>query len=111
MISAAKTSLLCSFCRKPQSAVQKLIASPPESVRAYICDECIAACSAIVKEDVGEEVVESGHPLSEHPRASELFGLLELWIKHESLGQDALADIAQVHSIVDEMLRETIAKS
>lgn len=38
----------CSFCNKPQSQVRKLIAGPNG---AYICDECIEACSEIIEEE------------------------------------------------------------
>jgi ATP-dependent protease Clp ATPase subunit len=109
MLSVAMQSLLCSFCRKPQSAVQKLIASPSEPGRAYICDECIAVCASIVKEDATEPVpppLEEGHPLLEHPLASDLFSALELWIKRESLGENAAEELGTVREIASEMLRE-----
>ncbi|MBV9940244.1 MAG: hypothetical protein JO150_17185, partial [Acidobacteriaceae bacterium] len=35
-------SLRCSFCHKSQDVVGKLISSPSDYPRAYICDECIA---------------------------------------------------------------------
>ena len=34
--------LRCSFCHKSQDAVAKLISSPSDYPRAYICDECVA---------------------------------------------------------------------
>ena len=108
MLSVAMQSLSCSFCRKPQSAVQKLIASPGASSRAYICDECIAVCTSIVKEDIPEIAppTEEGHPLVGHPLASDLFSALELWIKRESLGEDAAEELAAVRAIASEMLGE-----
>ena len=33
-------SLRCSFCHKSQDVVGKLISSPSDYPRAYICDEC-----------------------------------------------------------------------
>ena len=45
------SSLSCSFCHKDQNDVGKLISSPSEYPRAYICDECIAVCNAIFEED------------------------------------------------------------
>jgi len=110
MLSVARQSLLCSFCRKPQSEVQKLIASPSEGSRAYICDECIAVCASIVKEEAAmpeQPPIEDGHPLLEHPQASDLFTALELWIKRESLGEDAAEELADVRSIASEMLHES----
>ena len=35
---APEETLKCSFCHKPQDSVNKLIASPSEYPRAYICD-------------------------------------------------------------------------
>jgi hypothetical protein len=36
----------CSFCTKPSSAVEKMIAGPG----VYICNECIQLCNDILKE-------------------------------------------------------------
>jgi ATP-dependent Clp protease ATP-binding subunit ClpX len=36
----------CSFCRKSQHEVKKLIAGPA----VYICDECVALCTKIITE-------------------------------------------------------------
>jgi ATP-dependent Clp protease ATP-binding subunit ClpX len=47
--------LFCSFCGKNQSEVKKLIAGPS----VYICDECVALCNDIIKEDISEEVNEN----------------------------------------------------
>ncbi len=43
--------LRCSFCHKSQDAVAKLISSPNEYPRAYICDECVAVCNSILEDD------------------------------------------------------------
>lgn len=44
-------SMRCSFCHKTESVVGKLISSPSDYPRAYICDECIAVCSSIIEDD------------------------------------------------------------
>ena len=44
-------TLRCSFCQKSQDAVAKLISSPSDYPRAYICDECIAVCNSILEDD------------------------------------------------------------
>lgn len=41
----------CSFCGRPQSEVQKLIAGPG----VYICDECVAVAQHIMEEEKAEE--------------------------------------------------------
>jgi hypothetical protein len=42
--------MCCSFCHKAESAVGKLISSPSDYPRAYICDECIAVCNSIIED-------------------------------------------------------------
>jgi len=49
--SGSDDSLRCSFCHKSQDAVGKLISSPSDYPRAYICDECIAVCNSILDDD------------------------------------------------------------
>lgn len=39
--------LRCSFCRKNNTEVAKLVAGP----RVYICDECVAIASRIMEDD------------------------------------------------------------
>lgn len=46
--------LRCSFCHKSQDVVGKLISSPSDYPRAYICDECIAVCNSILEDDRSE---------------------------------------------------------
>ena len=47
-------ALRCSFCHKSQDVVGKLISSPSDYPRAYICDECIAVCNSILEDDKQE---------------------------------------------------------
>jgi ATP-dependent Clp protease ATP-binding subunit ClpX len=49
-------TLRCSFCHKSQDAVAKLISSPSDYPRAYICDECVAVCNSILEDDRAETV-------------------------------------------------------
>ena len=44
-------TLRCSFCHKSQDVVGKLISSPSDYPRAYICDECVAVCNSILEDD------------------------------------------------------------
>jgi len=41
----------CSFCHKSQDEVGKLISSPSDYPRAYMCDECVAVCNSILEDD------------------------------------------------------------
>ncbi|WP_049565119.1 ATP-dependent Clp protease ATP-binding subunit ClpX [Nonomuraea sp. SBT364] len=45
------TPMTCAFCGKSQDRVRKLIAGPG---RICICDECVAACDDLVREDEPE---------------------------------------------------------
>ena len=49
--SGSDETLRCSFCHKSQDVVGKLISSPSDYPRAYICDECIAVCNSILEDD------------------------------------------------------------
>ena len=42
-----RKSIRCSFCGKPQSLVERLIAGNG----SYICDECVKLCMSIVDEN------------------------------------------------------------
>ena len=106
----AGESLRCSFCRKSQQRVENLISSPSEYPRAYICDECIATCWAILDDDrADEENVDSPadpHPLLDHPLASELMECIVDWIRQESLGQDVSEPLARVRSLAARLVAD-----
>src|SRR5438105_1476062 len=52
--TGTEENLRCSFCHKSQDAVAKLISSPSDMPRAYICDECLAVCNSILEDDRSE---------------------------------------------------------
>jgi hypothetical protein len=56
----------CSFCHKSRNAVAKLISSPSDHPRAYICDECVWVCATILKEDSGSDTVRLFYSYSHH---------------------------------------------
>jgi ATP-dependent Clp protease ATP-binding subunit ClpX len=73
--------LRCSFCQKTQDAVGKLISSPGDHPRAYICDECVAICNTILEEDQTERVPTVEAKL---PRPAEVKRFLDEYV----IGQD-----------------------
>ncbi|HYP14822.1 MAG TPA: ATP-dependent Clp protease ATP-binding subunit ClpX [Bryobacteraceae bacterium] len=75
-------SLRCSFCHKSQDVVGKLISSPSDYPRAYICDECIAVCNSILEDDRQEQPYGAPHKL---PKPLELKEYLDQYV----IGQDA----------------------
>jgi ATP-dependent Clp protease ATP-binding subunit ClpX len=75
-------SLRCSFCHKSQDVVGKLISSPSDYPRAYICDECIAVCNSILEDDRQDQNYAAPHKL---PKPLELKEYLDQYV----VGQDA----------------------
>lgn len=74
--------LRCSFCHKSQDAVAKLISSPSEFPRAYICDECIAVCNSILEDDRHDRPQAA---VSRLPKPQELKEYLDQYV----IGQEA----------------------
>lgn len=56
--------LYCSFCGKSQREVKKLIAGPS----VYVCDECIALCNDIIREEMEENATQETQQRLPHPR-------------------------------------------
>ncbi|MFP5232915.1 MAG: ATP-dependent Clp protease ATP-binding subunit ClpX [Acidobacteriota bacterium] len=74
----AEESLRCSFCHKSQDAVAKLISSPSDYPRAYICDECVAVCNSILEDDKGE--AQSGAAPAHLPKPAEVKTFLDEYV-------------------------------
>src|SRR6202167_2597996 len=71
-------TLRCSFCHKSQDAVAKLISSPSDYPRAYICDECVAVCNSILEDDRGE--TQPGAAPANLPKPQEVKGFLDEYV-------------------------------
>jgi len=72
-------SLRCSFCHKSQDAVAKLISSPSDYPRAYICDECVAVCNSILEDDRGEGAQPGAAP-AHLPKPHEVKAFLDEYV-------------------------------
>lgn len=59
----------CSFCGKPKEKVKILVAGPNG---LHICDECIAICEDIIKEDEGKKTADVIQLLKPHEIKAEL---------------------------------------
>jgi ATP-dependent Clp protease ATP-binding subunit ClpX len=70
-------ALRCSFCHKSQDVVGKLISSPSDYPRAYICDECIAVCNSILEDDKVEP--QAGAP-NKIPKPQEVKEFLDQYV-------------------------------
>src|SRR6202046_989967 len=75
-------ALRCSFCHKSQDAVAKLISSPSDYPRAYICDECVAVCNSILEDDRTEPP--TGAAPTPLPKPLEVKAFLDEYV----IGQD-----------------------
>jgi len=74
-------TLRCSFCHKTQEQVEKLISSPSEYPRAYICDECVNVCRQILEDERREQTQVMNRRL---PRPPEIKEFLDSYV----IGQD-----------------------
>lgn len=116
-----QNSLRCSFCRKKQGSVGKLISSPSDDPRAYICDECVAVCASIIEDDKAdtqrpedpgsesEAEPSPPHPLLSHPLASDLMRAVEDWMHEESLGKNGLTALAEMRRIAKSIVSDVPA--
>ena len=73
--------LRCSFCHKTQEQVEKLISSPSDYPRAYICNECVGVCQTILEDEKREQAVAPARRL---PRPPEIKQFLDGYV----IGQD-----------------------
>ena len=73
--------LRCSFCHKTQEQVEKLISSPSDYPRAYICNECVGVCQTILEDEKREQATAPARRL---PRPPEIKQFLDGYV----IGQD-----------------------
>ncbi|MDD2884317.1 MAG: ATP-dependent Clp protease ATP-binding subunit ClpX [Dechloromonas sp.] len=77
--------LYCSFCGKSQHEVKKLIAGPS----VFICDECIALCTDIVRDELPEEAAKAGR--SDLPTPREISSILDQYVIGQEVAKRILA--------------------
>jgi hypothetical protein len=101
-------TLHCSFCGRSQDVVAKLISSPSDYPRVYICDECVLSYTP---ED--QQYLPSGpaalpnrpsHCLMCHPDALQLLAAIERWALAERERGNSDSELAEVRRIVVTML-------
>ena len=84
--SEEKKNIRCSFCGKPQSQVNRLIAGND----SYICDECVKLCMGIIEDDYSLSYSEQNGGsetlnFAKLPRPAEIRRVLDDYI----IGQDS----------------------
>ncbi len=113
----ADKSLRCSFCHKGQHSTSKLISSPSDYPKAYICDECILVCAAILEDDRPQpETIDSDpqgerNPLLDHPLASAFLTAVERWIGEESVGAGGAKEFAAMRSMAMRLIAGQAARA
>ena len=68
--------LTCSFCGKPQDQVRRLVAGPG----VYICDECIALCEDIIREEFAADERAAEYGPAEMPKPKEIAAALAQYV-------------------------------
>lgn len=85
--SADKEELFCSFCGKSNKEVKKLVEGPSN---VFICDECVALCSQMIKESVQNK--EGEHVEDALPTPAQIKTNLDAYV----IGQEAAKRILSV---------------
>jgi ATP-dependent Clp protease ATP-binding subunit ClpX len=85
---SSEETLRCSFCRKSQDAVGKLISSPGDLPRAYICDECVAVCNSILEEEGSENLPTTQ---AKPPKPPEIKSFLDQYVVGQEKAKKRLA--------------------
>lgn len=80
--------LKCSFCGKPQTQVNRLVAGPG----VYICDDCIHICMDILNENIQEEGQQTAASKPYRlPKPKEIADILSEYVIEQDQAKKALA--------------------
>ncbi len=79
--------LKCSFCGKPQSQVNRLVAGPG----VYICDDCVHICLDILKKNYDEPMGAAVKPEYKLPKPREITKILSEYVIEQDDAKKALA--------------------
>ncbi len=79
---------ICSFCKRTQDEVNRLIAGPD---RVFICDECVDLCKEILEEEI-EQISPAEFSMGRIPSPKEIYQKLNEWV----VGQDRAKKVLSV---------------
>ena len=101
-------TLHCSFCGKSQDIVGKLISSPSDYPRAYICDECVQRYTPEEQQCLlsrpGAMPNRPSHCLMCHPDALQLLAAIVRWALADRERRDSDPELAEVRRMALAML-------
>ena len=79
--------LHCSFCGKSQHEVRKLIAGPS----VYVCDECVALCTEIIKEEALDAQAAATDALPKLPTPVEIRNVLDEYVIGQAIAKKTIS--------------------
>jgi ATP-dependent Clp protease ATP-binding subunit ClpX len=78
---------ICSFCKRTQEEVNRLIAGPD---RVFICDECVDLCKEILEEEI-EPVMPAEFSMGRIPSPKEIYDKLNDWVVGQNRAKKVLS--------------------
>jgi len=78
---------ICSFCKRTQDEVNRLIAGPD---RVFICDECVDLCKEILEEET-EAVTPADFSVGRIPSPKEIYNKLNEWVVGQNRAKKVLS--------------------
>jgi ATP-dependent Clp protease ATP-binding subunit ClpX len=78
---------VCSFCKRSQEEVNRLIAGPDQ---VYICDECVDLCQVILQEEASSTGAAQFNP-SRIPSPKEIYEQLNQWVVGQEQAKKVLS--------------------
>ncbi len=78
---------ICSFCKRTQDEVNRLIAGPD---RVFICDECVDLCKEILEEEI-EPIMPAEFSMGRIPSPKEIYEKLNEWVVGQNRAKKVLS--------------------
>jgi ATP-dependent Clp protease ATP-binding subunit ClpX len=96
--AATTTQVRCSFCAKPSSEVEKVIAGPG----VYICNQCVGLCTEILETERSKPPAEPGTELPVWEESMTDEQILELLPRIAAVGEQTEASLQRLVAVLRE---------